>query len=223
VSARGYTGDRPLDLAWARQEQERLAAQVVLADRLGRLERVAGLDVHFSRDGRQAWAAAAVLSFPGLEPLEQAVARGPVPMPYVPGFLSFREAPAMLAALARLSRPPGLLLCDGQGMAHPRGCGLACHLGVMSGLPCIGVAKSRLLGRHRPPSAKRGAWAPLLHQDQLIGAVLRTVDGVRPLYVSPGHLVSLPTAIALTLACGGRFRLPEPLRAAHRLAAAAAR
>ncbi|MEW5912082.1 MAG: deoxyribonuclease V [Thermodesulfobacteriota bacterium] len=221
ITAPSPDGRRGLDLAWARQEQERLAAQVVLADRFGNVRRVAGLDVHFSPDGRRAWAAAAMLSFPELEPLEQAVAEGPVPLPYVPGFLSFREAPAALAALARLSGPPDLLLCDGQGIAHPRRCGLACHLGVMSGLPSIGAAKSRLLGSHRPPGRARGAWAPLLHQDRVIGAVLRTVDGVRPLYVSPGHRISLPTAIALTLACGGRYRLPEPLRAAHRLAAAA--
>lgn len=213
---------RPQDLARARQMQQRLAERVVLADRLGRVRRVAGVDVHFSRDGRRATAAAAVLSFPALRPLEQALARAPVRFPYIPGYLSFREVPAMLAALGRLSRPPDLVLCDGQGIAHPRRCGLACHLGVTCGLPSIGAAKSRLVGRHRPPARARGAWAPLFHQDQLVGAVLRTREGVRPLFVSPGHRLSLPTALELTLACTGRFRLPEPLRVAHHLAATTA-
>ncbi len=210
--------DQPQDLAGARVVQEYIAARVSLADRPGRLKRVAGVDLHFSPDGSRAIAAAVVLSFPELAILEQATASTPVDFPYIPGYLSFREVPAMAGALAKLKQRPHLLLCDGQGIAHPRRAGLACHLGILCGLPSIGVAKSRLIGRNRQPGKKRGAWAPLFHQDQVIGAVLRTRDGVRPLFVSPGHMISLPTAIQLTLACTGGYRQPEPLRAAHRLA-----
>lgn len=207
-------------LAQARAQQEKLAGRVILTDRLGPLRRVAGVDVHYAADDSRAFAGAALLSFPELEPLEQAVASVSLNFPYVPGYLSFREVPAILRALARLTRPPDLILCDGQGWAHPRGLGLACHLGVVSGLPSIGAAKSRLVGRPAMPGQARGDWAPLIYQDRLVGAVLRTRPGVRPLYVSAGHRLSLPTAIRLTLACTGRFRQPEPLRLAHRLAKA---
>ncbi len=211
------TGLREM-LALARGEQERLARRVSLADRPGEVGLVAGVDVHY-RAGR-ARAAAVLLSFPALEPLATATALLDIPFPYVSGYLSFREAPAALAALAGLPRRPHLLLADGQGLAHPRGLGLACHLGVLSGLMTIGVAKSRLVGDYQPPGQARGDWSPLLFRDRLVGAVLRTRPGVKPLFVSPGHRVSLPTAIELTLACTGAFRQPEPLRAAHRLAAA---
>ena len=206
----------PRGLAAARAQQLRLASRVSLADQDGPIRSVAGVDVHY-RGGR-ARAAAALLSFPGLEVLATASAATEVPLPYVPGFLSFREAPAALAALAALPQKPGLLLCDGQGIAHPRRLGLACHLGVLSGLRSIGVAKSRLVGAHRDPARSRGCWAPLFFRDSLVGAVLRTREGVRPVFVSPGHLISLPTAIELTLACTTAFRQPEPLRVAHRLA-----
>jgi deoxyribonuclease V len=136
----------------------------------------------------------------------------------VPGLLSFRETPAVLEALGRLSERPDLLLCDGQGYAHPRRFGLACHLGVLTGLPSIGVAKSRLIGTHGALPKEKGAWVPLLDGDEAVGAVLRTRDGVAPLYVSIGHRVSLPTAIRWVLACTTRYRLPETTRQAHRLA-----
>jgi deoxyribonuclease V len=206
----------PRDLAAARAEQVRLASLVSLADRRGPIRSVAGVDVHY-RDGR-ARAAAVLLSFPGLEILATASAATEVPFPYIPGFLSFREAPAALAALEALPQKPDLLLCDGQGIAHPRRLGLACHLGVLGGLRSIGVAKSRLVGTHRDPARPRGSWAPLFFRDCLVGAVLRTREGVRPVFVSPGHFLSLPAAIELTLACTTAFRQPEPLRAAHRLA-----
>lgn len=211
-----FAAHRPRDLAQARAEQTRLARRVSLADRRGPLTTVAGVDVHY-RGGR-ARAAAVLLSFPELAPLATATAVRDSPFPYISGFLNFREAPAALAALEALPRRPHLLLADGQGIAHPRGLGLACHLGVLSGLMTIGVAKSRLVGRFRQPGPQRGQWSPLFLGDRLVGAVLRTRSGVKPLFVSSGHRISLPTAIELTLACTVGYRQPEPLRAAHRLA-----
>ncbi len=208
----------PRDLAQARVLQERLAQQVILADDLGRGRTVAGVDVHYSKNPSLAWASVAVLSFPGLELLETASASAKTVFPYVPGYLSFREVPAALAALNKLAKPPALLLCDGQGLAHPRALGLACHLGLASGLPAIGVAKSRLVGDFKPPGRKKGAWEPLFWQDRVVGGVLRTRQDVHPVFVSPGHRVSLPTALVITLACTTAFRQPEPLRRAHHLA-----
>ena len=212
----------PWDLspAEARELQKSLARHVRTEDDLPPLHRVAGADVGFEDHGRITRAAVAVLHFPDLGPVDQAVAREPTRFPYVPGLLSFREVPAALAALERLAEAPDLLLCDGQGYAHPRRFGLACHLGVVTGIPSIGVAKSRLVGAHAALPEARGSWTPLVDGSERIGAVVRTRAGVRPVYVSTGHRVSLPTAVELTLACTRRFRLPEPARAAHRLASA---
>ena len=202
----------------ARRIQAEGREHVVAADWLGEVGRVAGIDVGFEEAGSVTRAAVAVLEFPTLRPVESALARLPTTFPYVPGLLSFREIPAVLEALHQLSEPPDLLLCDGQGYAHPRRFGLACHLGVLTGLPSIGVAKSRLLGTHGPLPAHKGAWVPLLDGQETIGAVLRTRTGVAPLYVSIGHRVTLPTAIHWVLACTTRYRLPETTRQAHRLA-----
>lgn len=204
--------------AQARAIQVEGRGRVIAEDRLGDVRRVAGIDVGFEQDGAISRAAVAVLDFPELRLVESAVARLPTRFPYVPGLLSFREIPAALEALGRLSAPPDLLLCDGQGYAHPRRFGLACHLGVLTGLPSIGVAKSRLIGTHGPLPDEKGAWVPLLDGDETIGAVLRTRGGVAPVYVSVGHRVSLPTAVRWVLACTTRFRLPETTRQAHRLA-----
>jgi len=204
--------------AQARAIQLEGRARVIADDALGRVGRVAGIDVGLEESGAISRAAVAVLEVPSLTLVESAVARLPTAFPYVPGLLSFREIPAALEALGRLSAPPDLLLCDGQGYAHPRRFGLACHLGVLTGLPSIGVAKSRLIGTHGPLPDEKGAWVPLLDGDETIGAVLRTRGGVAPVYVSVGHRVSLPTAIRWVLACTTRFRLPETTRQAHRLA-----
>jgi deoxyribonuclease V len=201
--------------------QARLKSRVVKADRLGRVRHVAGTDVGFERGGRVTRAAVAVLTFPELELADCAVVRKPTRFPYVPGLLSFREIPALLSALALLKVRPDLILCDGQGLAHPRRCGLASHLGLVTGLPTIGVAKSRLIGVHDDPAQRRGAWARLEDKGETIGAVLRSRAHVRPIYVSIGHRVSLKSAIAFTMACVRRFRLPETTRWAHRLASVA--
>jgi deoxyribonuclease V len=204
--------------AEARAIQEQLRDRVLRQDRLGDIRRVAGVDVGFEQGGRITRAAVAVLGFPDLEPLGEAIARLPTSFPYIPGLLSFREIPAVLAALQQLEQLPDLLLCDGQGLAHPRRFGIACHLGVLVDLPSIGVAKSRLLGEHEEPGPDKGSWEPLLDRGETIGAVVRTRSRVKPLYVSIGHRLSLDTAIRYLLACTPRYRLPETTRRAHRLA-----
>ena len=196
--------------------QQRLRREVVLEDRLGEVRRVAGVDVGFP--GGLTRAAVAVLDFPALSLAETALATAPVTFPYVPGLLSFREIPAVLDALGQLSDPPDVLLCDGQGVAHPRRLGIASHLGVLTGLATVGVGKTRLIGRHREPEDVRGAWTPLTDRGERIGAVLRTRPGTKPLFISAGHRVSLETAVRLVMACTTRYRLPETTRHAHRLA-----
>ncbi len=198
--------------------QEALRGRVATTDRFGKIRRVAGVDVGFEDDGAVTRAAVAVLSFPELKPIEHAIARQPTRFPYVPGYLSFREIPAVLAALKKLKTQPDLLLCDGQGLAHPRRFGLACHLGLLTNIPSIGVAKSLLIGEHGTLPQKKGSWVPLKDGQETIGAVLRTRDGVKPVYVSIGHRVSLETAINYVLRCTTRYRLPETTRAAHHLA-----
>ena len=209
----------PWDLApaEARKLQEELAGRVELRDRFGPVHRIAGVDIGFEDDGRTTRAAVAVLDAKTLELVEHAIARQPTRFPYIPGLLSFREIPAALAALDRLARPPDLLLCDGQGYAHPRRFGLACHLGLLTDLPSLGVAKSRFIGQHEETPTKKGDWSPLLDDGEVIGAVLCTRDGVKPVYVSTGHRVSLGQAITFTLGACTRFRLPETTRWADRL------
>jgi deoxyribonuclease V len=198
--------------------QQQLRDRIEREDRFGAVDTVAGIDVGFEDDGRTARAAIAVLAFPGLQLVEQAIARVPARFPYVPGLLSFREIPAVLAAFERLRTKPDLILYDGQGIAHPRRIGIASHVGLVLDRPSIGVAKTRLIGEHRAPLKRRGTWVPLLDADEVIGAVLRTRVGVKPLYVSSGHRVCLATAIKWVLACATRYRLPETTRWAHRLA-----
>ncbi len=197
--------------------QKRLCDLVDRRSSLGRVRRVAGVDVGFE-NARTARAAVAVLSYPGWQLEDSAVVRRPVAFPYVPGLLSFREIPAVLQALRRLQQPPDLILCDGQGIAHPRRLGIASHLGILTGLPTIGVAKSRLIGEHGALPYERGAWVPLVDKGEIIGAVVRMQDGVSPLYVSIGHRINLPTAVRWVLRAASRYRLPETTRHAHRLA-----
>ncbi len=183
---------------------------------------VAGIDVGFEADGAVARAAVVVLAFPGLEAVDCAVARARTRFAYVPGLLSFREIPVVLAAMRRLRVTPDLLLCDAHGYAHPRRFGLACHLGLICGIPTIGVAKSLLTGRWTALPDVRGARVPLTDRSEEIGAVLRTRTGVAPVYVSVGHLIGLDAALDYVLACTPRYRLPETTRWAHRLASSPA-
>jgi deoxyribonuclease V len=198
--------------------QKKLAGEVERTDCLGEVRHIAGIDVGFEYEGRVARAAVAVLRADTLVTVDQCVARRETRFPYITGLLSFREIPAILDALDKLTIQPDLLLMDGQGIAHPRRVGIASHLGLVTGMPSIGVGKSRLTGRHAEPPAEKGGWTPLLSRGETIGAVLRTRPGCRPLYISTGHRVSLETAIAWVLRATTRYRLPETTRAAHRLA-----
>lgn len=210
--------DWPDTIDEATATQERLRTQVLLIDDHADLRSVAGVDAGFEDEGATARAAVVVLSYPDLRPIDYAVARGPTRFPYVPGFLSFREAPVILDALARLKAAPDMVICDGQGIAHPRRLGIASHIGVLTGLPTIGCAKSLLIGRHAPLPDDAGAQVPLLDRGEQIGWVLRTRTGVRPVYVSPGHRVSMDRAAAIVFSCITRYRLPETTRYAHNLA-----
>jgi deoxyribonuclease V len=205
-------------IAGARQLQRELAQQVVLADDFVPPRVLAGLDVGFEESGAITRAAGVLLDAQSLALLAETVVRRTTTMPYVPGLLSFRELPALLEALRALPQVPDLVFVDGHGIAHPRRLGIAAHLGVASGLPTIGVAKSLLVGRHATPGEQRGARSELYHGDAHIGTVLRSKDRVAPLIVSPGHRVSLATAPELVLRALTRYRLPEPTRLADRLA-----
>lgn len=196
--------------------QKELAARVIREANLGPVRTVAGIDASY-RDGA-ARAAVAVLSFPDLELIEYAVTTRPTPFPYVPGLLSFREGPAVLDALERLRSSPDLLIFDGQGLAHPRRFGLACHLGLLLDRPAIGCAKSRLLGDYEEPGPHQGDYTLLVDKGETIGAAVRTRAGAKPVFVSIGHQVDLSTSIDYVLKCCRGFRLPETTRWAHRLA-----
>ncbi len=197
--------------------QRELASRVVRANAFGELATIAGVDTSIRNE--RVHAAICVFAFPRLELLETRTSIRPVEFPYVPGLLAFREIPALLEAFAKLSERPDFLLVDGHGLAHPRRFGIACHLGVELDLPAIGCGKSLLVGKHREPAERRGSRTRLCHQGEVIGAVLRTRTGVRPVYVSIGHKVDLATAVKLLLACTKGFRLPEPVRAADQAAA----
>lgn len=199
--------------------QNRLRGEVRLQDDLpDTIRRVAGVDVGFEEQGAVTRAAVAVLDVPSLTLIDSAIARLPTTFPYVPGLLSFREIPAILDAMDQLQLAPELLLVDGQGYAHPRRLGIACHLGLLTDLPSIGVGKTRLIGRHAPVPDTRGEWVPLLDRGETVGAVLRSRVGVQPLYISAGYRISLETALAWVMRCLGKYRLPETTRQAHRLA-----
>jgi deoxyribonuclease V len=199
--------------------QRRLARRVVPVPPARPIRLVAGLDAAFSMDGTRCLAGVVLWDRTGRRVVEQHTAVRAISFPYVPGLLSFREAPALLAVLRRLKRRPDALMCDGQGLAHPRRFGIACHLGVICGLPSIGCAKRRLVGTHAEPARPRGSVAPLRDAGEVIGEVLRTQTAVKPVFVSIGHRMDLATARRVVLDCAAKFRLPEPTRLADRLVA----
>ncbi|MCL2937155.1 MAG: deoxyribonuclease V [Trichodesmium sp. MAG_R02] len=198
--------------------QEKLCHQVITEDLFGDIKYVAGVDVGYSNDDRITQGAIAVLSFPELELKEQAIAKRPTSFPYIPGLLSFREIPAILDAFKKLNIIPDLLLCDGQGLIHPRRFGLACHLGVLVNIPSIGVAKSHYIGKYDAVGLEKGNWQPLIYQEKVIGAVVRSRTGVKPIYVSTGHKISWKTAINYVLKCTSKYPLPETTHRADKLA-----
>lgn len=209
-------------IAEAESLQRELAPLVELCPLKGKVRTVAAVDADY--DETTVYAATVLFQYaPCAHPFEKQVEVRHVPFPYLPGFLSLREAPAILAALRKLSHFPDVVLVDGQGIAHPRRFGLACHVGILSRLPTIGVAKKQLVGKFEEPPPQRGAWSPLELEGQLVGAVLRTRTGVKPLFVSPGHLITLHEAVEIVLHCSTRYRIPEPLRMADQAARAARR
>jgi deoxyribonuclease V len=199
----------------ASEIQLRLASQVSRTNELTSPRYIAGVDISVDRMRGWGWGAVVVLSYPGLEIAEVQTVEDSLDFPYVPGLLSFREAPLTLAACERLSITPDLILVDGQGIAHPRRLGLASHLGLFLDIPTIGCAKSRLCGHHETPAEEAGSYAELTDNGEVIGIALRTKAGVKPIYISIGHKVDLEAAIYWTLQCCRGYRLPEPTRLAH--------
>ena len=193
-----------------------LRYKLVISDDFGDIKTVAGIDVGMYRD-EMATAGIVILTFPELEEIETATATLPVEFPYIPGLLSFREAPVILAAFDLIVTEPDLLIFDGQGIAHPRRFGIASHVGIILDRPSIGCGKSRLFGSYEEPGPSRGDSAPLMMGDERIGTVLRTKDNTNPVFISPGHRVSMESATRLALQCTKGYRLPEPTRLAHNL------
>ena len=178
---------------------------------------VGGSDASYDRVDKRIYGALAVFTYPDLTLVEEATLDGPCPFPYIPGLLSFREAPIIVEIWKKLTHRPDVLLVDGQGIAHPRGLGIAAHLGLLLGVPTIGVAKSKLVGEGEEPGKEAGAATPLIWQGQAVGWILRTRKGIRPLFVSPGHRVSLTDCREIAMGCMRGYRLPEPLRRADRI------
>jgi len=197
--------------------QKSLRERVVLAPPTRPIETIAGTDISFNKYSTTLYAGIVVLRLPSLEVIEEVGVVSETRFPYVPGLLSFRETPPVLEAWAKLKTEPDAVMFDGQGLAHPRRVGIACHVGLLIERPTLGCAKSVLVGKYEEPPAERGSWSPLVDKGETVGAALRTKDRVQPIFVSPGHLIDLKSAIDLTLACDGGYRQPEPTRLAHHL------
>jgi deoxyribonuclease V len=198
--------------------QNHLRPRIIKEDKFTNLRSLASIDVGYKFGTDKAQAVVVVMQFPSLEIIETTNTRAPLTFPYIPGLLSFREIPLILDAIKLLSHRPQLLICDAHGIAHPRRFGLASHLGLICDLPSIGVGKSCLVGQYKEVPLQRGSWQALTSESEVIGAVLRTQNGINPVIISIGHRISLITAIHITLLCIHKFRLPEPIRTAHHLA-----
>jgi len=211
--------DWNLSPAEAIELQKQFAFEVIAEDLFEKpVETVAGIDLGYDLNTDTCRAVVAVLKFPELELIESAEAVLPIRFPYVPGLLSFRETPAAIKALEKLENAPDLILCDGQGIAHPRRFGIACHIGLITGIPSAGVAKSLLVGKYDALGEARGSSAPLIHRGERVGVALRTKNKVQPVYVSAGHKISLETAVDYVLKCAPKYRLPETTRLADQMA-----
>jgi deoxyribonuclease V len=197
--------------------QKSLRARVRLAPLERAVETIAGADISFNKFSPVVYAGIVVLRLPSLEVVEEVCVVSETRFPYVPGLLSFRESPSVLEAWSKLKTEPDAVMFDGQGLAHPRRIGIACHVGLMIQRPTLGCAKSVLVGKFAEPCAERGCWAEMIDKNEVVGAALRTKTKVQPIYVSPGHLIDLAGAIELTLQCDGGYRQPEPTRRAHLL------
>jgi len=212
-----YLKDWPQTYQEAVAQQEEWRGRVQLAPLPRQPRLVGGADAICDREERRIFGAIAVYSYPGLELVEEVWAVGAVPFPYRTGLLSFREIPVLAAAFQRLRQPPDVLLVDGQGIAHPRGLGLASHLGLVLDVPTVGMAKSRLVGEGAEPGWQAGSSSPLVYQGQVVGLILRTQNGKKPLYLSPGHRLTLDESREIGLGCVTKYRIPLPLRQADLL------
>jgi deoxyribonuclease V len=195
--------------------QNRLAQEVHARPLPEPVKTVAGADASYFSGSRQVHGAVLVFSFPDLTLIDQASAVHTMSFPYIPGLLSFREAPALIKAFKKIKTNPQVILFDGQGTAHPRGLGLASHMGLILDRPTIGCAKTRLVGHHPPVAQAKGSTAPLINGGKTVGKVVRTRTRVKPVFVSTGHAITLAEAVSLVLACCKKYRLPEPIRQAH--------
>ena len=204
-----------MDTQTARRVQIELSKRVRIQPLQMAPSYIAAVDAAF--DGESVIAVASLFAYPSLLHIADAVAREKVRFPYVPGFLSFREGHAFISAIRKLKQTPDVIIVDGQGIAHPQGCGIASHIGVLLDIPTIGCAKSRLVGEYSEPGPKKGQWSPLIYKGSEVGAVLRTRDNVRPVFVSPGHLIDLCSSVAIVLQSLTQYRIPEPLRSADYL------
>lgn len=204
-----------LPYAEARQLQSELAARIKFTDMRKTPKLIAGIDCAFSKDGKNIAAAVIVMNLPQLEVIEVKTATAEVTYPYIPGLLSFREAPVCIKAVQKIVNTPDLFMIDGQGIAHGRKLGLAAHLGLFFNKPTIGCAKNRLVGKYEEPGKEKGNYSPLIYKGEQVGAVVRTRTNVKPLFISVGNKCTLDFAIKITLACAKKYRLPEPTRIAH--------
>ncbi len=209
--------DIPASAADAIRMQEEMRSRVRLTDDFGTVRTIAGIDVGYDIRADISKAALVVIDAATLHPIKTAVATDPTPFPYIPGLLSFREAPVILKALALLETPPDILMVDGQGISHPRRLGIAAHVGVQTGLPAIGVAKSVLCGTYQEPGQGKGSRVPLIHKGDVIAAAYRSREKCKPIFISPGHRISHESAVSIAERCLTRYRLPEPTRLADKL------
>jgi deoxyribonuclease V len=199
------------------QMQQSLRERVLVQPLDRAIETIAGCDISFNKYSTTLYAGIVVLRLATLETIEEVSAVSETKFPYVPGLLSFREAPALLEAWAKLQTEPDAVMFDGQGLAHPRRLGIASHAGLLLERPTVGCAKSVLVGKFDEPEASRGSWTPMMDKGETVGAALRTKNKVQPVYISPGHLIDIDGAIDLALRCDGGYRVPEPTRRAHLL------
>lgn len=202
----------PEDITEAREIQEAISKRVKILSLRKNPRFIAGIDAAFFED--KVIGVACLYKYPEMTLIEETHAVTKVSFPYIPGFLSFREGPAIIEAINKLRVKPDIILFDGQGIAHPEGLGIASHIGVLLDMPTIGCAKSRLVGEYKEPGPKKGDWSSLEYGNKIVGAVLRTKDNVKPVFVSPGHRIDLKGSIKIILRCISKYRIPEPLRRA---------
>ena len=209
-----YRGGPP-SVARALEFQRELSKKVIIKKELKELRTVAGADLSILKNEKKLICGIVLFSYPDFTEIERVYTVSDERFPYIPGLLAFREGPAIIETFKQLVRKPDLLIIDGQGIAHPRGFGIACHVGVLLDIPAMGIAKKRLYGKYAEPGEKRGSWSPLLSKEgDVIGSVLRTRDNTKPVFVSPGHKIDTESAREIALVCARGYRIPEPTRRA---------